>query len=433
MRVKLIFVLTFLCTTLGTAQEKPHAFRGATIIPIEGEPIANGVLLVQYGKILAVGKDGEVTIPSDAVVQEVSGKVIMPGMVDTHSHLGGGSGGDGSAPLQPDVRILDAIDVRSDDFKKALAGGITTLNVMPGSGHVLSGQTAYIKLRPANTINDMLFCKDPLNEICGGMKMANGTNSIRQAPFPGTRAKSAALVRQMYVKAQEYRAKIQAAKGDPAKMPKRELDMEALVQVLDGKRIVHHHTHRHDDILTVLRLAKEFGFRVVLQHVSEAWKVAKEIAEAGAPASIIVLDSPGGKLEAVDIRWENGAALEKAGALVAFHTDDGITDSRLFLRSAAFGVRAGMSRKTALEAMTINGAKMLDLQDRIGSLKPGKDADFLILSGDPLSVYTHVEQTWVEGRKMFDRSNPDDKKYAVGGYNVYRGDLYEDACEGGLQ
>jgi imidazolonepropionase-like amidohydrolase len=335
--------------------------------------------------------------------------------------------------LQPDVRILDAIDVRSDDFKKALAGGITTLNVMPGSGHLLSGQTVYLKLRPAKTIDDMLFCKDPVKDICGGMKMANGTNSLRQAPFPGTRAKSAALVRQMYVKAQEYRAKIQAAKGDPAKMPKRELDMEALVQVLDGKRIVHHHTHRHDDILTVLRLAKEFGFRVVLHHVSEAWKVAYEIAAAGAPASIIVLDSPGGKLEAVDIRWENGAALEKAGALVAFHTDDGVTDSRLFLRSAAFGVRAGMSRKTALEALTINGAKMLDLHDRIGSLKPGKDADFIILSGDPLSVYTHVEQTWVEGRKMFDRSNPEDRKYAVGGYNVFRSDVYEDACEGGMQ
>jgi imidazolonepropionase-like amidohydrolase len=410
-------------------QDKPHAFRGATIIPIEGELIQSGVLLVQYGKILAVGTAADVSIPTDAVVQDVSGKVIMPGLVDTHSHLGNGSGGDDSAPLQPDVRILDAIDVRADNFKKALAGGITTLNVMPGSGHLLSGQTAYLKLRPANTINDMLVCKDPINDICGGMKMANGTNSIRQAPFPGTRAKSAALVRQMFVKAQEYRAKVHAAQGDPAKMPKRELDMEALVQVLDGKRIVHHHTHRHDDILTVLRLAKEFGFRVVLHHVSEAWKVAKEIAEAGAPASIIVLDSPGGKLEAVDLRWENGAALEHAGALVAFHTDDGITDSRLFLRSAAFGVRAGMSRKTALEAMTINGAKMLNLQDRVGSLKPGKDADFIILSGDPLSVYTHVEQTWVEGIKMFDRSNPNDKKYAVGGYDVFRGDLDEDFCE----
>jgi imidazolonepropionase-like amidohydrolase len=426
MRATRLLAILCLFSLSALAQDKPLVFRGATIIPVEGDAIQNGVLVVQFGKILAVGKSGEVTVPADAVAQDATGKVIMPGIVDTHSHIGGGDGGDASAAMQPDVRILDAIDVRADTFKKALAGGITTVNVMPGSGHLMSGQTVYLKLRPANTINDMLFCKDPIHDICGGMKMANGTNSIRSAPFPGTRAKSAAIVRQMFVKAQEYRAKIQAAKGDSSKMPKRELDMEALVQVLDGKRVVHHHTHRHDDILTVLRLAKEFGFRVVLHHVSEAWKVSKEIAEAGVPASIIVLDSPGGKLEAVDIRWENGAALEKAGVLVGFHTDDSITDSRIFLRSAAFGVRAGMSRQKALEAMTLSGAKILDLQDRVGSLKPGKDADFLILSGDPLSVYSHVEQTWVEGIRMFDRSNPQDHKYAVGGFNAYRGDLHDD-------
>jgi imidazolonepropionase-like amidohydrolase len=316
---------------------------------------------------------------------------------------------------------------------KALSGGITTVNVMPGSGHLMSGQTAYLKLRSANTINDMLFCKDPLNDICGGMKMANGTNSIREKPFPGTRAKSAAMVRQLFVKAQEYRAKILAAKGNAEKMPKRELDMEAMVQVLEGKRVVHHHTHRHDDILTVLRLAKEFGFRVVIQHGSEAWKVAKEIAEAKVPCSIIVLDSPGGKLEAIDIRYETGAVLEKAGIPVAYHTDDGITDSRLFIRSAAFGVRAGMSREKALEAVTIAGARMLDLDGRVGSLRVGKDADFLVLSGDPLSVYTHIEQTWVEGVKRFDRANPEDLKYAVGGYDVYGAPESFDACEGGLE
>jgi imidazolonepropionase-like amidohydrolase len=426
-----VLLLAGLIASTAQAQEKPHVFRGATIYPIEGEPIENGVLVTLNGKIVAVGTSAAVTIPRDAEVFDASGKVIMPGLVDTHSHLGGGDGGDQSAPLQPDIRILDAIDVRSDNLKKAVAGGITTANIMPGSGHLMSGQTAYVKLRRANTINGMLFCADPINDICGGMKMANGTNSIRATPFPGTRAKSAALVRQLFVKAQEYRAKIQAAKGDPAKMPKRELDMEALVQVLEGKRVVHHHTHRHDDILTVLRLAREFGFRVVLQHVSEAWKVADEIAKAGAPASIIMLDSPGGKLEAVDIRWENGVALERAGAVVGFHTDDGITDSRLFLRSAAFGVRSGMSKAKALEAMTLAGAKMLDLDHRIGSLKVGKDADFIILSGNPISVYTHVEQTWVEGQKVFDRSNPDDYKYAVGGYEVFRGSLHADACEEG--
>jgi imidazolonepropionase-like amidohydrolase len=432
-RIPKLFALS-LCILANTgAQEAPIVFEGALIYPIEGEPIPNGRLVVQHGKVLALGASDAVALPANAVVRNVQGKVIIPGLVDTHSHIGDGSGGDRSASLHPEVRILDAIDVRSKTFKKALAGGITTVNVMPGSGHLMSGQTAYLKIRQANTINDMLFCRDPLNDICGGMKMANGTNSIGEKPFPGTRAKSAALVRQLFLKAQDYQSKIAAAQGNPEKMPKRDLEMEALVQVLEGKRIVHHHTHRHDDILTVLRLAQEFGFRVVLHHVSEAWKVAKEIAAAGVGSSIIVLDAPGGKLEATDIRYENGAELEKAGALVAYHTDDGITDSRLFLRSAAFGVRAGMSRSKALEALTIAGAKMLDLQDRVGSLKQGKDADFVILSGDPFSVYTHVEETWVEGVKMYDRSNPEDKKYAVGGYDVFRRDAHLDACEGGVE
>ncbi|MGK7371008.1 MAG: amidohydrolase family protein, partial [Candidatus Halalkalibacterium sp. M3_1C_030] len=320
--------------------------------------------------------------------------------------------------------ILDAIDPRSDTFKKALAGGITSVNVMPGSGHLMSGQTVYLKLREANIIEDMLFVDDPANEITGGIKMANGTNPLGEGSFPGTRAKSAAMVRDLFIKAQEYRDKIEKADGDEEKMPKRDPGMEALVEVLEGKRIVHNHTHRHDDILTAIRLSKEFGYRLVLHHVSEAWKVADEIAEAGVPASIIVLDSPGGKMEAVDIRYTNGPELEQAGALVAYHTDDGITDSRVFLRSAAFGVRAGMSRRKALEAVTIAGARMMDIQDRTGTLEKGKDADFIILSGDPLSVYTHIEQTWVEGQKRFDRSDPEDKKYATGGYEVFRGTFH---------
>ncbi len=404
------------------AQDVPQVFRGALIYPIVGEPIEKGVLVVQGGKIVAVGKAGEVQVPAGAVEHNVEGKVILPGLVDTHSHIGRGDGGDASATLHPSVRILDAIDPRATNFKKALVGGITTVNVMPGSGHLMSGQTVYLKLRKnANKIEDMLLVKDATNDIAGGLKMANGTNPLRPAPFTGTRGKSAAVVRMIYLKAQDYREKIKAAGGDKEKLPKRDLDMECLVQALEGKRIVHHHTHRHDDILTVLRLAKEFGFRVVLHHVSEAWKVAKEIAEAKAPCSIIVLDAPGGKLEAVDIRFENGRVLEEAGVDVAFHTDDGITDSRFFLRSAGLAVRAGMSRKKALEALTLAGARMLDLQDRIGSLEKGKDADFIILSGDPFSVYTHVLQTWVEGQKVYDRSNSDDYKYAVGGYAVYRG------------
>ena len=187
------------------------------------------------------------------------------------------------------------------------------------------------------------------------------------------------------------------------------------MEVLEGKRVVHHHTHRHDDILTVLRLQQEFGFKVVLHHVSDAWMVADEIAKSGVGSSIIFIDSPGGKLETKDLRLTNGAALERAGALVGFHTDDGVTDSRWFLRMAGLAVRGGMSRQGALEALTLSGAKLLDLQSRIGSLKPGKDADFLLLSADPLSVYAHVEETWVEGAKVYDRADPRQRLYAVGG------------------
>lgn len=403
------------------AQARAHVFRGATIYPIASAPIENGTLVVQDGNIVAVGDAASVQVPADAVMHDVRGKVILPGLVDTHSHIGGGDGGDRSAAIQPAVRILDAIDARDGGIQRARAGGITTVNVMPGSGHLMSGQTAYLKLRDGSTIYDLLFCDDVLKDICGGMKMANGTNPRGDPPFPGTRAKAAAMVREMFIEAREYRDKIRRADGDSEAMPSRDLGLEALVEVLDGERIVHHHTHRHDEILTVLRLAEEFGFRVVLHHVSEAWKVADEIAAAGVPASIIVLDSPGGKPEAVDIRMENGAALEQAGAEVAYHTDDGITDSRFFLRSAALGVRAGMSREEALEAMTLAGARMLDLEDRVGSLERGKDADFILLSGDPLSTYTHVEQTWVEGAKVFDRADPEDRAHAVGGYEIFRG------------
>lgn len=398
-----------------SAQEKPTAFVGARVLPISGVPIENGVLLVQHGKIVAVGDAATMRLSAEVERVDVTGKVLMPGLVDSHSHIGGSSGADGSNPIQPDVRVLDGLDVRDDSIQKAQAGGITTVNVMPGSGHLISGQTLYLKLRDGRVVDDVLI-KLPDGTIAGGLKMANGTNSLRgTGGFPGTRAKSAALVREQFIKAQEYKAKIERAKGDPEKLPARDLGLEMLVEILDGKRIVQHHTHRHDDILTVLRLQKEFGFKVVLHHVSEGWKVADEIAQAGVPCSIIIVDSPGGKLETKDMSFTTGAALEKAGALVGLHSDDSVTDSRHFLRSAGFAVRGGMSRDGALRAVTLANAQMLGLADRVGSLEPGKDADFIVLSGDPLSVYTQVEQTWIEGRKVFDVADPQDRLYAFGG------------------
>ena len=402
------------------AQDRPLVVRGARIVPVAGPPIERGVLVVRDGKIVAVGAEGTVALPDGAEMVDATGKVVLPGFVDTHSHIGGGDGGDRSDPIQGEVRILDAIDPQDDGLRKALAGGITTVNVMPGSGHLMSGQTAYLKLRRGRTIADLLYCRDVLTDICGGLKMANGTNPRGESPWPGTRAKSAAMVRERFVKAREYREKLRTAGADSTKRPDRDLELEILVEALDGKRMVHHHTHRHDDILTVLRLQREFGFRLVLQHVSEGWKVAREIAAAGVPASVIVIDAPGGKLEAVDLSLRTGAILDEAGVLVGFHTDDGITDSRFVLRSAALAVRAGMDPEKAIYALTMAGARMLDLGDRVGSLEPGKDADFVILSGDPLAVATRVEQTWVEGRKVFDFADPTDRLFAVGGYRAVR-------------
>ncbi len=399
-----------------SAQETSLVLTGALVITVSGEPIERGVVVVHRGKIVAVGPRNT-RIPEDATVRDVTGRVIMPGLVDTHSHIGSPAGGDQSSPIQPDTRVLDAVDVRDVSLQKAQAGGITTVNVMPGSGHLISGQTLYLKLRDGNTI-DALLMTNQAGRVAGGLKMANGTNSRKEPPFPGTRAKSAALVREKFVAAQDYRDKITRAKGDAAKLPARDLALETLVEVLERQRVVHHHTHRHDDILSVLRLQKEFGFRVVLHHVSDAWKVPAEIAAAKVPCSIIMLDSPGGKIEARDIDWKNAAELEKAGVATGFHTDDPVTDSRLFLRSAAFAVRAGMSREAALRGLTLAGAEMLDLQDRIGSLAVGKDADFVVLSGDPLSVYTHVLETWVDGVKVFDRGNEKDRLWSTGGYGA---------------
>lgn len=418
MRQLIITLFCLIWISVGAAaQDRPVAFIGAEILPISGEPIPSGTLLIQNGRIVALGPAGQVPIPENAERRDVSGKVLLPGLVDTHSHIAQVEGADSTAPIQPEVRVLDSINVRDARIQKAQAGGVTTVNVMPGSGHLLSGQTLYLKLRDGGSTSDLLIYTEE-GEIAGGMKMANGTNPRRDAPFPGTRARSAALVREQYIKAQEYQARLAAAEEDPEKTPPRDLAMEALVEVLEGKKIVHHHTHRFDDILTVLRLQKEFGFKVVLHHVSEAWKVADQIAEAGVASSIILIDSPGGKLEARDVSYRNGKALEDVEAEVAFHTDDPITDSRLLLRSAGLAVRAGMSRSKALEGLTLAGARMLELEDRVGSLEPGKDADFILLSGDPLSLYTHVLETWVEGKRVFDRSDPGDHLYAVGGYGA---------------
>ena len=397
------------------------ALIGATVYPVSQPPITDGVVLLSGDTIEAVGAADTVDVPADAEVIDVSGKVIIPGLVDLHSHIGGGRLHEHLAVAQPGISAVDAIDPTHASIQRAQAGGLTTVNVMPGSGKLMGGQTVYLDLVDTAVVDEMLRCEDRRG-VCGGMKMANGTNPQGDGGDPASRMGSAFLQRQALMKGQEHLealappAQEKRRKREPeAPAPEPDLDADALVQLLNGERIVHFHTHRADDIVTALRLREEFGFRLVVQHGSEGFKVADLIAASGVPVAINVLDTPGGKEETVERRLENPALLAAAGVDIALITDDPVQDSRLFLRTGGLAVRGGLDEAAALEAMTLTPATLIDLGDRIGSLEAGKEADLVVLSGAPFSAWTLVEQTWNNGAIVFDRSDPTQAFYATGG------------------
>jgi imidazolonepropionase-like amidohydrolase len=429
-----------LCAALGplllvassVAQAQPVlAVVDATIHPIAGPVLERGTLLISGGRILDVGAVDAVRIPDDATVIEAAGKVVIPGIVDTHSHVGVGARpfvpahadfNERSGPLNPQLRAMDSIWPGDPGIRMAVAGGVTTANIMPGSSNVIGGQTAYVKLRGA-TVEQML-----IEGAIGGLKMANGENPIgaygSRDKTPMTRMAISALARQAFLDAQAYQVEQDAwrrksrREREESPPPKLDLGMEALLEALRGERIVHHHSHRADDIIAVVRLADEFGLRVVIQHGTEADQVAPLLAERDIAVSLIVVDAPGGKHEVVNLAIESAGRLERAGVRVAIHSDDSVISSRFLMREAALAVRGGMSERAALEALTIRAAEMLDLQRRVGSLEPGKDADFVVLSGPPFALETQVLETWIEGEKVFDRAVREQRLYATGGFGV---------------
>jgi imidazolonepropionase-like amidohydrolase len=404
-------------------------YTNATIYTGTGaEPIKKGCLAVRAGKIEFVGTQDQFERQPGArevVNVDLNGAVIIPGLVDTHSHIGvyarpqvsaHTDSNETSGPVQPAVRAIDSFMPDDPGIRMALAGGVTTANVMPGSANVIGGQTLYLKLH-GHTVEDMRVTGrlPDGTEVLGGLKMANGENpkgygkNKQQAPF--TRMKVAALQREAFVKAREYQAKLKGAT-----LPDRDIALEPLVEVLEHKRTVHFHSHRADDLMTAVRIAEEFGFELVIQHGTEGYRVAEILAKKKIPVSLTLIDSPGGKAETIGVLEENAAILEKAGVTVAINTDDFITESRFLLRTGAIAVRGGMSESAALQALTSVPAKLMHLDDRIGTLEPKKDADFVVLSGAPFSAYTQVLATHIEGKKVFDRAVKRDWAYQAGGF-----------------
>ncbi|MBI3823798.1 MAG: amidohydrolase family protein [Planctomycetes bacterium] len=408
--------------------DAPIVYRGARIHTASGPVIENGVMIVLKGKILDIGSEENIKIPKGAKVRDMTGKVIIPGLVDTHSHIGifgrnpgGADGNEMTGPVQPGLRAIDAINPRDPGIRMALAGGVTTANIMPGSGNAIGGQTLYVRLK-GNVVETMRILA---TRILGGIKFANGENPKgvygAKGQAPHTRMKIAALQREMLTKAQAYKKQWDSfnkakASGIYTTPPERDINLDPLVEVLEKKRTVHFHCHRADDIMTAVRLSEEFGFELVLQHCTEGYLVAEELAKRGISVSLTLVDSPGGKPEVMGLLEENAMILTKAGVKVAINTDDSVTESRFFLRTGAIAVRGGLSEDNALKALTLHGAQMLHLDDRLGSLEKGKDADFVVLSGKPFSVYTQVLETYIEGERVFDRNIHEDWTYQAGGF-----------------
>ena len=383
------------------------AIVNAYLVPVAGDPIENGTVLIQDGKIAAVGTSADIAIPDGVRTVDASGKWVLPGFIESHGHVGiheeanGPAGDDTNEMTTPNtaaVRAIDAINIDDEGFRDALSGGVTSIVVKPGSGNPIGGQTVAIKSWGGRTIDEQV-----LREAVS-VKSALGENPKRvyggKNVTPSTRLGVAMIIREAFVDAQNYRAQRDDAEKE-GKPFARDLGKETLVRVLDGELAWDQHTHRHDDIATAMRLADEFGYRLVINHGTEAHKLADVIAERDIPVIFGPMFTSRSKVELRDRAIANLAKIAAAGVRVAITTDHPVVPINFLVHQASLAVKEGLPRETALEALTVNPASFLKLDDRVGSLTPGLDGDVVVWSGDPLDVNSRAERVFIEGTEAY--------------------------------
>ena len=365
--------------------------------------LENADMLVRDGDISEIGSG--LSVPSGAMVIDATGMQMTPGLIDAHSHSAAESINEGSNSVTAEVNIGDVLNADSLALYRQLAGGLTTAQILHGSANSIGGQSAIIKLRyGADEGSDML-----VKDVIPTIKFALGENVKRnQNRYPNTRQGVEQTIRSAFIAAQDYQLEweeydaLTEEEQERRVPPRTDIQLQTLVEILNGERKVHSHSYRQDEILMLIRLADECGFRIgAFQHVLEGYKVAHEIAAHGAGASTFS-DWWAYKIEAYDAIPYNGAIMHDAGVVVSFNSDNGDLSRRMNLEAAKAVKYGGLAEEEALKFVTVNPAIQLNLQDRIGSLEVGKDADFVLWNGNPLSVYSRVLMTFVEGRKMFD-------------------------------
>jgi imidazolonepropionase-like amidohydrolase len=380
------------------------AITGGRVVPVEGEPIENGTVLLADGTIAAVSGP-DFTPPSGCDVIDATGKWVLPGFIDAHVHLGayeeagGWAGTDTNeltGPVQAHVRVVDAINPADIGFRDAIAGGVLTVNVNPGSGNPIGGQTAAI--RCWGTVVDDMVLRSP-----SGLKSALGENPKRvygdRKEAPATRLGTAAVIRSALASAADYLQKQDAP--ERSEVTPRDLKLEALGQVLRGEIPWRQHCHRADDIATAMRIAAEFGYRLVIDHGTEAYLIADKVAAADVPVVIGPLITSRSKPELRNRSLSSPGRLAAAGVEISITTDHPVVPIHFLIHQATLAVKEGLDPVTALRAVTINPARVIGVDDRLGSLTVGKDADVVIWSGDPLDVMSRAEVAYQLGREIY--------------------------------